>query len=265
MSQRPSSAENHSEAVLGLDNVPLELPVASVGNRVLAAFVDTVLLGLLAVAVTVLVLAGATVLKTGFGWGLTLWVIAMFVLNTGYFAALEVVLAGQTPGKRALKLRVVTHDGGTPSVGALVVRNLLRVIDNFVGVVLMAVDPLARRLGDRLAGTLVVHAAERRAPVVVTRVPQGWGPRHVVAVESFLDRFEMLEPERSRALARRFLAWIERDDPAFLASIPESPDPTARLLRAFRGVPPPPPGHAASAGTPAVDPAVPATAGWQGR
>jgi uncharacterized RDD family membrane protein YckC len=235
MSELHGGSGAPERAVLGLDNVPLELPVASVGNRVLAAFLDHLLLGLLSLAVSVVTVAAATVLKTGFGWGLALWVVAMFLLNTGYFALLEVALSGQTPGKRALKLRVVSRDGGAPSPGALVVRNLFRIIDNLIGVVLIAVDPLARRLGDRLAGTLVVHAVEARTEVVATRVPDGWGPRQVAAVEAFLDRFEVLEPERSRALARRILIWIERDDPGFLALVPPSTDPVARVLRAFRG------------------------------
>ena len=88
----------------------------------------------------------------------------------------------------------------------------------------------------------MVHVVESRAEVVATRVPLGWGPRQVAAVEAFLDRFEVLEPERSREVARRILAWVERDDPQFLSLLPPSTDPVARVLRAFRPEPGPPSG-----------------------
>jgi uncharacterized RDD family membrane protein YckC len=223
------------EAVLGLDNVPLELPVASIGPRILAATADYLLLATIAGAVTVAVIAAAVATGIGFGWGVAVWALVMFCLNTGFFAVLEVAMAGQTPGKRLLKLRVVTADGGTPATGALVLRNLLRVVDNLVGVVLIAVDPLARRLGDRLAGTLVVHAAPPRAEVVLGRVPVGWGAHHVALVEAFLDRSATLEPERADALARRILLLVERADPGFLAVVAELAGPVARVHAAFRG------------------------------
>jgi uncharacterized RDD family membrane protein YckC len=256
LSDLPTAAASNAETVLGLDNVPLQLPVASVGNRALAAFVDYFVLAVLSAAATAVVIAVVAFTELGFGWGMALWLVAMFLLNTSYFAVMEVALGGQTPGKRLLALRVVSRDGGAPSVGALVVRNLVRVIDNLVGVVLIATDPLARRLGDRLAGTLVVHAQERSVEAVVTRAPAGWGPRQIGAVEAFLDRHAVLEPKRSHHMARRILAWVERDDPGFLDAAPAPDDPVARVVAAFSGTRTAGPGGSVSAGSqPADEPA----------
>ena len=62
----------------------------------------------------------------------------------------------------ALRLRVVTAEGGRPGASALLMRNLVRALDLVFGIPLMAVDPLSRRLGDRLAGTLGLPKARTR-------------------------------------------------------------------------------------------------------
>jgi uncharacterized RDD family membrane protein YckC len=88
---------------------------------------------------------------------LVLW----FVLDWGYFVAFETLWNGSSPGKRTFGLRVV-KEGGFP-VGFLdsVLRNLLRAADFLpagyvVGVTMMVADGRFRRLGDRVAGTMVV-------------------------------------------------------------------------------------------------------------
>jgi hypothetical protein len=85
----------------------------------------------------------------------------MFGLEWGYYVVLETTGDGRSPGKRALSLRVV-RDGGFP-VGFVdsVLRNLLRAADFLpvgyvLGLVAMSGDPRYRRIGDRVAGTLVV-------------------------------------------------------------------------------------------------------------
>ena len=55
----------------------------------------------------------------------------------------------------------------------------MRTIDLVAGVPLMAIDPLSRRLGDRLGGTLVVHDRPLEAGPVLGRVPPGWGAREL--------------------------------------------------------------------------------------
>jgi uncharacterized RDD family membrane protein YckC len=74
------------------------------------------------------------------GWIVALVLIEYFLLEHGYFVLSEILMAGQTPGKRIFRLQVVAAEGSRASTSALVVRNLLRTIDLLVGVILMASD-----------------------------------------------------------------------------------------------------------------------------
>jgi len=218
--------------VLSLDNVPVELPVARVGSRVLAAVVDYVLLFVLLVVWSVLVIALARGLGLRPGWGVAAWLLGLFVFDYGYFALQEMFFDGRTVGKRVFGLRVVARDGAAAGNGALLVRNLVRLIDLMVGVLLMALDPLSRRLGDRLAGTLVVHQRAAGAELVLARLPAGWGAAEARLVESFLRRAPELEPQARLALARRFERWVDDRAPGFLPGIPGT-DPLPRLWNGF--------------------------------
>ncbi|MGN6707645.1 MAG: RDD family protein [Rhodanobacter sp.] len=100
----------------------------------------------------------------------------LFALMWAYAVVCEVWMDGQTPGKRALGLRVVHADGTPVTWLPSVVRNLLRAVDILpgvygVGLVSTLVDPHARRLGDIVAGTMVVHARELPAGQQVPAVP----------------------------------------------------------------------------------------------
>jgi uncharacterized RDD family membrane protein YckC len=97
------------------------------------------------------------------GWFVTdplclVFLVAMFL----YFVLFE-GLAGATPGKRAVRLRVTGPDGGRPGLTRALVRNVLRVVDGLpalgiLGAALIASSPERTRLGDRVASTRVVHA-----------------------------------------------------------------------------------------------------------
>jgi uncharacterized RDD family membrane protein YckC len=104
--------------------------------------------------------------------------VAAFALEWGYYVVFETTGDGRTPGKRALSLRVV-KEGGFP-IGFLdsVLRNLLRAADFLpvgyaLGLLTMAGDERFRRLGDRVAGTLVVieEGARAVAPLVLRPPP----------------------------------------------------------------------------------------------
>jgi uncharacterized RDD family membrane protein YckC len=227
-------APRGSETVYGIDNVPLELPIAGAGTRVLAGFLDylLVLLGVLLWGAACLALH--LTLKLG-GWALGLFFLGLFVIEYGYFAISEAVSGGRTFGKWALDMEVVMHHGGRPSTGALLLRNTVRFVDLWVGVPLMATDALARRVGDRIAGTLVVQRRGEVQETIVPRVPRGWGAREVALLESFLHRAPEFEPDTRERIAGRLLAWIQRDDPALLAG-GDAAQGRAALLRRVLGI-----------------------------
>jgi uncharacterized RDD family membrane protein YckC len=222
--------------ILGLDNVPLDLPVAGAPSRVLASFLDYLVLTAIVIVVFFVgvVIAAALSLRSSAGlWILGLFVVGFFVIEYGYFAGVEIAMGGSTFGKWVLGLRVVTASGGRPGVSALLLRNCVRTVDLVVGLPLMVLDPRSRRLGDRLAGTLVVHRRAREPELVLRRTPQGWGSREVALLESFLRRAPELEPTRADRMARLLLARVQRDDAAALQGLPEGLSPVDALRRAF--------------------------------
>jgi uncharacterized RDD family membrane protein YckC len=221
------------ESILGLDNIRLDLPVASLGSRSLSAFIDYLALGV--VLILWVVFGGMAAALLGSTWALAVILAGVFLLDWGYFAGLEIGLGGRTLGKMALGLRVVTAEGGSPGPAALLIRNLVRSLDILIGVVLIAIDPLSRRLGDRLAGTLVVHERRPEALPVLGRVPPGWGPRELAVVESFLARADTLEDRvLSWQMADRILGRIRRDAPELLAGVDTAADPVAAIRQALQ-------------------------------
>ena len=222
------------ESILGLDNIRLELPIAGVGSRTLAALYDYFLLAVLLVLwgiAGVALIIGTESSSAAF----VVFFAGFFVLEYGYFAISEIVGNGRTLGKKAVKLRVITAEGGSPGAGALLARNLVRSLDMVFGIPLMAIDPLSRRLGDRLAGTLVVHERRAEAAPLIGRVPPGWGPREVAAVESFLARAHGLEDSGRRyEMADRILDRLRRDAPELLAGIDTRANPVEAIRQALQ-------------------------------
>jgi uncharacterized RDD family membrane protein YckC len=145
--------------------------------------------------------------RAGHGIGLVL----MFLLMWSYAVICEVWFGGQTLGKRAMGLRVVSADGAPVTLVPSVVRNLLRVVDILpgvyaVGLISTLVDRHARRLGDVIAGTMVIHAGElpsgSEVPAVAALAPpQGLAADEQAAIVDFAERCAQLTPQRQQELA----------------------------------------------------------------
>ncbi len=221
MNSAPWTPPTPDAAVLGLDNVRLELPLAGLGSRSLALLLD----GFLLLCLLLVWLAGGLTvmryLETGGGWIAGILILGVFVVQWGYFAVFEIVMDGRTPGKLAVGLRVVAHHGGRSSVVAILVRNVLRGLDLITGLPAMAMDRRCRRLGDMVAGTVVVHHREPQGEaeeVRLQRLPASWGTREIVVMESFLRRANRLVPARAAAMAGQLLEWLEREEPELVAA-----------------------------------------------
>ena len=153
------------------EHVVLDLEIAGIGSRALAAMVDMVILvGAAVAAITALGLLGGFGLTLG-PWGSALLLLAGFAAWTGYFIFFEALRRGQTPGKRMVGIRVLMDTGHAVTPGAAAVRNLLRLADfmpppYLAGLLLVAFHPRAKRLGDLVAGTVVARdrPSESAAP-----------------------------------------------------------------------------------------------------
>lgn len=143
------------------------------------------------------------------GQGISL--LLLFATVWLYPILFEVLHDGQTIGKRVMGLRVI-HANGTP-VGwmASIVRNLLRTVDMLpvlygFGVASSLIDPQGRRLGDLVAGTLVVHVHAPRAASAAPTVPsvmpgQPLNAAEKAAIVAFAERSSSLTGERQQELA----------------------------------------------------------------
>ena len=225
--------------VFALDNIRLELPYAGAGSRVMAGVIDyslfygvSVALGIAALAL--LAVTGGLAALEGFGgWVVAIALLIFFVFESFWFAAQEIAMSGQTLGKRALGLRTIAAQGHSASTVALLLRNLVKLLDILVGGWFLVFDRRSRRLGDRLGGTVVVHEVASAGAGALRRVPQGWGSSKVNVAEELLDRLFTLNDNAARHLSQQMLELIARDDPQFLADVPSDLAPTTRLAAAF--------------------------------
>jgi uncharacterized RDD family membrane protein YckC len=151
------------------EQINLEYELAGPGSRFTALFVDLMIQFLVGVVlVIVLAVAGVSFIlfRGGGSWMLALSVLVIFSMQWGYFAVFEILWKGQTPGKRQAGIRVINETGREASVYEAVARNLLRVVDALpgpyaLGAIVMFLSPQSKRIGDYVAGTVVVHDRKR--------------------------------------------------------------------------------------------------------
>jgi len=156
------------------EHVHFRYRVAGPMRRMLAYLLDLLirLVVLLVLGLIVMIAAGGTEAFTG------VVLIIAFFLEWGYYVFFETTGDGRSPGKRALSLRVVKEGGYPIGVIDSVLRNLLRGADwlplfYVVGLFVMAADSRFRRIGDRVAGTLVVVEERSRVapPLAIAPAP----------------------------------------------------------------------------------------------
>src|SRR5947208_14251088 len=165
------------------DHIVLRYDLAGAGNRGFAAVLDFAVASLIVFAALMLLSLVAS--ETGdvlfFLGGFTLIVTA--VLIWAYFILLEWLWNGQTIGKRAFRLRVINEDGSPAQFTAVLIRNLMRLVDFLpalygLGVLVIVLSPKSQRLGDLAAGTYVVRAPRPKVDWFSLRTvtPLGAGP-----------------------------------------------------------------------------------------
>jgi uncharacterized RDD family membrane protein YckC len=217
------------------ERVPLHFALASIGNRFLACAIDHTLqvLTIVVVAIALTIVANYSSLGDQLSnapkWVKALLIVIIFLIVSGYFAFFEWIWNGQTPGKRWLKLRVIREDGRPVTFWEAAVRNLLRTLDMMpapfysIGLISVFISSSDQRIGDMVAGTVVVREREAEAPAFAQvfaspvsdpALRRSFKPVDFVAelnvlteseievVETFLRRRWDLED-----MARQWMAW----------------------------------------------------------
>jgi uncharacterized RDD family membrane protein YckC len=201
------------------EGVEMELVLAGLGSRLVAAILDAMIVASVVFALWVIGVAAATPAGGG-GVVTAVLIVLTFLVLFGYDVAFETLASGRTPGKRATGLRVVRQGGEPPGFLAAAVRNLLRLVDLLpafyaIGIASILFTPRNQRLGDLAAGTLVIRerrpsrssslsasadwaTADRFAAWDVSGITSF----ELVTVRRFLERRSDLEPHARTHLAR---------------------------------------------------------------
>ncbi len=221
------------------EHIVLDYEIAGLGSRALATIIDTLLLGLWLIAVLVVF----TSQLDGGPWLGALLTLIGFASIWGYFTFFEGLRRGQTPGKRRLGIRVVSDTGHAVTFGAAAARNLLRVADflplgYLLGALFVAVHPRGKRLGDLVAGTVVVR--DRPTEVLteepVSRLPDEQDAAGVPELSDEEFRFLREFAERASALPEEVRARLAiRLTERFVTRYPIRPaDSTVFLSKLYR-------------------------------
>lgn len=157
------------------ESVELEFTLAGIGNRSFALIIDYIILGLTILLVWIIgyYIAFQIDPRAIFGlssdklaqWAIAIQSMITFAIYAGYFVILETLWQGQTPGKKWTKIRVICDNGKSERLPQAILRALLRPVDDFlfIGVFFIVFSRLEKRIGDLIAGTLVVqdeHASQ---------------------------------------------------------------------------------------------------------
>jgi len=196
------------------ESVELTFTLAGIGNRAYALLIDYVLWSLVLLVFLFFWIAmfdqsEAIATLTGIAAEtITLWIAALglilgFCLYMGYFIAFEVLWQGQTPGKRFVKIRVIRENGRPARLPQATLRSLLRPVDDlfFLGMLLIIFSRREKRIGDWLAGTVVIQEATTPKRQILQISPASAAYAETLPELAQLDR---LTPEQFTVLRSYF-------------------------------------------------------------
>jgi uncharacterized RDD family membrane protein YckC len=233
------------------ERVAFQYEIAGIGSRFLAQIIDSLVISVVLIAITILASALGGIFQSG-ELALLIEVILGFLLLAGYFLVSEAAWNGQTLGKRSARLRVVGDHGEPLTLGQATIRNLVRIVDFLpffygIGMLTLFINGRGKRLGDFAAGTLVVRDRQRISlydlagvkpagspapaapaasiwsnPAAPTAAPLGAGPTPPVTLEPGLRRLVVAYAARREALPiERRRALAQSAEPALLRVLPE--------------------------------------------
>lgn len=225
--------------------VSLNFQLAGLGSRTAAYIIDQAILivvNILIVIVLILLLSGQS--------DIVLWaelnsvtaaitIILLFILNWGYFFAFEYFSGGRTIGKKVLGLRVIQENGHSITLLSSFIRNFLRIIDSlpanyFLGMMMIFFHSKHKRIGDLVAGTIVVH--ERKAkkkkklsPIEKEIEKRGLAKNDLFIEEQVLKTFGAKEWNLVKTYCSRFSHLPEEESIRLTRQVAEIVLPKARL------------------------------------
>lgn len=233
-------------AIDSVTGVEVSLPIAGAGGRSYAFIIDWHIRLLVAfawwLAASFIYFGGFTLFGDDDGPGSGAYFVSVslpaLLIYFLYHPVLEIAMHGRTPGKRIAGVRIVTREGATPGVGAILIRNVFRLVDSLpmfycLGLAVTLFSAQHVRIGDLAAGTLLVYDRGRKLDTSAEAfavASTGVDARLAELIDDLLARWQELEPQARMALGRKILRRI---DPA----AEEIDDEAAMInrLRSFLG------------------------------
>ncbi len=178
-------------------NIEVDFMIAPFIKRFFAWLIDFIILLSWAIIIRKLVRIGHEE-----DWMMPYWVIFLITLPALlYYPVLEILLNGQTVGKKAMQIKVIAADGGNPSISQFIIRWLFRLIDFpywilgaimtgelpwwtaillFGGIGCLIATPYTQRIGDVVAGTILIDTRNLTSweDTVFTELKDDYQPRY---------------------------------------------------------------------------------------
>ncbi len=227
------------------ESVELEFTLAGIGNRSFALIIDYLIFGSTILLVWILSAflifqLVPNLINNGVINALAQWIWAIqslttFAIYVGYFVVLETLWQGQTPGKKWTKIRVIRDNGQPERLPQAILRALLRPIDDllFIGVFFIIFSQQEKRIGDLVAGTIVVQEqAAKSAKISISPEAENLAvqlrieaemsnllPEDFATIRDFLQRRKNIILEYQHQLSRKLAEQVK--EIILLEDVPE--------------------------------------------
>ncbi|MES2276100.1 MAG: RDD family protein [Bacteroidota bacterium] len=154
-------------------NIDIDYEIAGLGERMLATLIDYAIFILIALLCIIL---NAITNGNDSKFIIGVFVIIYLVLYVFYDLVCEIFMNGQSIGKRSMKIKVISVDGGQASVGQYILRWIFRIVDftltgGACALISAAVSEKSQRVGDMVAGTTLIRTVARTQMDALAFVP----------------------------------------------------------------------------------------------
>ncbi len=200
-------------------NVVLTYPLANVGVRIAAFVLDLVIVLFFYFGLIITVLGRSEIAQ----------ILLSALLFLTYHLLFEVFMNGQSPGKKIVNIQVVSLDGRSPSLDQLLIRWSFRLLDigvsfGLAGLFFAVSSSLQQKLGDVLAGTIVVNKKSLQHPGLHTLVKlnqaekghinpllKKYSDEDMIIVKTLLARVRSYDTIENKSLLRKMANKIKED------------------------------------------------------
>jgi uncharacterized RDD family membrane protein YckC len=217
------------------EKIQFSYHIAEIGTRIAACVIDEIIQGMLIVLFILPLLLGRQFFLKHFFDNIThltaaFLMIMFFLIRWFYYVLFEIIMEGQSPGKKLMRIRVIRFNGDALDIETIILRNFIRIVDNFpivplVGGFVALIDSYNRRLGDLVANTLVVneihydlrvpdfqvHFTRRAAPPVAYATTQApLTENELYIIRRFLNDYDRLPEAKQREIAANLANEVQK-------------------------------------------------------